>query len=528
MQQPPQMPSQPGSAESPPPAEAAGPPPGFGDGMQLIIVSAVITLLVVMTAAAVQWLGPWMPLAFYGGLALLFTLAIAFGYCEQDQKRVALFGVALSAVIGAPSAAWMMPDVRASVLELAAPKLPASSLDTALDDPAASVLTQACVIVGSGSDTYLKERAVTALADHPAVADQCVAALQQQAPNRASTMARGFFRHWEEAVAQGQSALACQLAPHVSALDTAGRLQSTRRLTECATTAVDDNLAQCCADALTSRFESPDSYVEALGQPSAVAPQRIQPLFDGMLGHAFDGVDATRRSLAGIEEQLLRTEPVQRWVTALGCYAVGSQPAAGYAQGLGAIAKSQGCGQLGEANARQLGANVWTGVCNELADIQPGEDRMCRAVGRQAVEMSVSQARSLVHAALETREARVLTSSIKDGAARLAELASSNHASARKFAEALSRTNALGRFSSAESRQLARQIRAHQHLFDGGVQKLLEAEHEGVDPNGDYKKLDATYEEIKPYLPENAKRQIDGIRERNEGEREKVDQILGR
>ncbi len=444
---------------TPAPSQASRrPAPGFRDALKLFIVGALGCTLLISVVAVREWLAPWLPLVSGLGVAAILSASVGFLYCEREQKDAFLRGFGICVAIALPTVLWMVTPVRVAAVEQMGAGLSIPAQLSALNDPAGEVRSSACAIIGAHEQAALEPQLENLFANNPKLGAQCVQKLATTDRFHAVELAHRFVLRWYDALENQEPALACKAAPQLFAMNVSGNLAPARKVTYCAMTAEDGQLAQCCAGALTSRYSSAKAYAEALGDPTDVALDRRPALFAAMVPHAFKKVDASRRKMPELEHGLMRHKPVQDWVLALGCDGVLSgRRADDFAAGLEGAAASQRC-DTKAGGKREVDA--WVRICGGMASGEEPSGHLCVAMQDEAVAKTVQDASAIVHSALDGLYASRTGKAIIRGAAKLQALASSAAAPGQLIADSLSPQNLPGNVGDGRTRAFGARISA--------------------------------------------------------------------
>ncbi|QDG52974.1 hypothetical protein FIV42_20160 [Persicimonas caeni] len=430
-------------------------PADFKDALPLFIVSGALSMLVMLTIAVRQWLAPWLPFAAALGIAAALSGSISYLYCNRDRQEALAKGFGVCAAFALPTLLWMVTPVRAALVDNFGPSLPTVAQQKALVDPAREVQLTACVQAGVGGDAFMETQLIELFTTQPQVGTECVARLAERAPARAQELSHRFLRHWSVAFRNQDNALVCGAAPHLMALKHSETQRPAQHLTYCATTATDPATAQCCADAITDRFDSAQEYAVALGDSLNIPAQRRLSLFSAMVAYAFAGVDASRNSLPTLERRLLRKKPVRDWILGLGCQTLFSESGSGdVLLGLEAVVESHSC-PSGQDIERER--KSWVRICSDMIDQQRSSDQLCDSVHRETVAGAVRTATAEVHAALDAMFADETTPGIKRAHAKFNRIGNSVDSKGAFMAEGIS---PLGnrQVGDGRTRHMARQI----------------------------------------------------------------------
>ncbi|MFW5965990.1 MAG: hypothetical protein ACOCV2_00670, partial [Persicimonas sp.] len=426
-------------------------PAGPDEARLLFVITAGLAAVVASMLAINQWFSPWMPVAIAFVLGVVGNAAIAYGYCDRQQQRALIHGVIIAALIAAPTLLWMVGPVRALAQEHLGDELTSSTHAAALEDGSSEVRKSACLNIARGHDDRLKDELLERFNTDTELARDCLATLQgDESINRDFT--HRFRRGWRTSLEEGDTEKVCKVARRLYEV-AAGQMNPTRELTYCATTSSDEEQAQCCADQMTERLDGPDEYVEQLGSPADVEPQRREKLFRAMVPHVYEGVDASRNELDRLERRILRHEPVERWVLALGCY-IADQP--GEVErtlgGLEAIGESRGCNMY-ERDQRER--KEWQNICTRLGESEDPTGEICRSVRRDAVAATTRKAQSEVHKAIEALQSSEMAADISSTHDSLAAMAAGTKGRVDTMNKALDPNSKAMRQASPQVRRQA-------------------------------------------------------------------------
>lgn len=435
-------------------AEPARPPVDFRDALPLYIVSGTLCLVVTLLIAVRQWLAPWAPVAAALGAAATFGAAITYLYCERDWQQALAKGLGICAAFALPTLVWIFAPVRVSIIENFGQSLPLVAQEKALHDSSGEVQLAACAQAALGKDAYMEVQLVELFATEPALGAACVDRVAEGAPDRARSLSHRFLRRWNIAFERQENALVCGAAPHLLSLSPSQAQRPAQRLTYCATTSTDPATAKCCADAITERFEEPQTYVISLGETSSVPLQQRAVLFEAMVTHAFAGVDASRIGLPELERRLMRKTPVQDWILGLGCQTLfDGEGTSGVMDGLDAMVESQECRS---GNGLERKRQNWLRICADQLDGQRSSEELCESVHRDTVDAAVQSATAEVHAALDALFADETSPGILRAHARFNRMNKGAGNQGRFMAEGLA--PAFGQAGDARTRHMARSI----------------------------------------------------------------------
>lgn len=430
-------------------------PAGPDEARVLFVLTAGLATIIASMLAVSQWLSPWMPVAIALGLGVAVNGAIAYGYCDHQQQRAFTHGAVIAALIAAPTLLWLAGPVRAVAQDHLGDELTSSAHQAALEDGSSKVRQHACLNVARGHDDRLKDELLERFNTDTELARDCLETLQgDESINRDFT--NRFRRGWRTSLEEGDTAKTCKVARRLYEV-AAGSMNPTRELTYCATTSSDKDQAQCCADQMTERLDGPDEYLEQLGSPADVEPQRRQALFRAMVPHVYEGVDASRNELDRFERRILRHEPVERWVLALGCY-IADQP--GQIErtlgGLEAIGESRGCNMY---DRDQRERKDWQGICTRLGEADDPTGEICRSVRHDAVAFTTRRAQSEVHKAIDALQSSEMAADISSTHARLAAMAGGVEGQVAAMNRALDPNSEAMRRASPQVRRQAQILR---------------------------------------------------------------------
>ncbi|MFW6053962.1 MAG: hypothetical protein ACOC9J_04040, partial [Persicimonas sp.] len=430
-------------------------PVGPDQVRDLFVVVGFLSLVLAAMLAVTQWLSPWMPFAIASGVGLLIAAAIAFGFCNREHQRAFAVGAAIVALAAAPTLLWMVAPVRAMVQKHLGANLTTDAHRAALDDPVEKVQEYACLNAAQGHSDRLKDELVERFSSDTKLARACLGTLQRDEELNQSFTNR-YYKDWREALDSEESGQVCRVAKRLFDV-AAGQINPARELTHCAVGSENEDQARCCADQLTDQLDGPEAYLEELGSPSDVAAERRAALFRRMVPHVFEGVDAARTDLGRLERQLLRHEPVERWVLALGCY-ITDQPGsvAQTLDGLEAIGESRGCNMY---DSEQRKRKDWRNICTSLGEAEDPTGAICRSVRQGAVASTSRTARSEVHKAIDALQSSRMAADISSTDNRLAARNRGTASQMNALMDAIGANSDTGRDASTQSR---RQMRALQ------------------------------------------------------------------
>jgi hypothetical protein len=397
--------------------EPAAPPAGFREAFWLFAGGGITGTLLIGVIAVYQWLAGPVPVGLAMMMALLLSAVIGFAYCDQDRRGAFLRGLGLWVLIALPTALWALAPVRAAAVEALGHKLPIQAQIAALNDAAAEVRASACVTLGTHNQGMIAYQIVESLIQSPLQGARCMQEVARVDPAGASRLASEFSARLDAAIRTQNGELTCRVAPHAFAIHIGDPDAPALPLTECAATSTDATMAACCAGALATHYESPRDYTVALGSPDELSARRRQRLFTALVPYAFPRIDASRNPLPRLETKLLRTEPGQQWVLALGCDSLlrSPNPDANTAA-LEAIAASQSCDA---ALGGERSSDEWKQICLAWAAQPDRSASLCAPINFQVRAQAVTAAVIRVHNAIGAMHANELEQSILRGAAYL-------------------------------------------------------------------------------------------------------------
>jgi hypothetical protein len=368
-----------------------------------IFISVTGFVLLVIVAVVMWWNMLQLALLYFALVPAATGLAV---YLSHGDVRQSAVGFLVALIMGGLTYTWTVPEVRAQSIRLAGGTMNPETLFTALEDPAEVVGFAACDVLMAQHLELMRVR-VPDFASTPARALRCFDR-EVESSDADEILRREVALFWSKQLADGGDA-ECTYLPAFAKFRERDSTTLAADLLGVMTRSQDASTQECALGEFKSRFPTPLKQLEGLGDPRKLAERDADALFLSLTNASYNAVpDKTTQAVT-------TTPLMKQWGLSLGCYLVDAGPSPSrYVQRLNSMMRMEGCGEIDVPEASSL----WSSACSESLSGTHGlvtQSRLCRAVGNQAIGLSIRGASTVVGSAIEALATSELATGIRTG-----------------------------------------------------------------------------------------------------------------
>lgn len=396
----------------------------FWEQLRWVLPIAFLGSAMVLIAAVVRWWDPlWPTLVYLAGLWVPLMGVVAWRCGLSNPRGLALAGVCLG-LFAVPLMAWNSGFYRGAVLWSYERLMPAELPTGASSDRSDWVATLACEsTMGDRIDGVVSQMRGE-LSDRPEVAASCLRSVAAEEEGTAIQVARflqeTWYRGWLGGDGGDERPGQCREVAHFREVSEVTGHGGTPELLHCSVSAVEEDVARCCAEVLNEHV--PDEEIRQV-EPEQWLRDMEQDLFRALANDLSGGARQMADTLRWSDETLYY------WANELGCYLMRDEDMSREAlsRQLARMTDAQ-CGrEIGESTYSFATMQMMGQTCVSWGDLSTEEkttSHWCEAASDAGRQAAVDTASFLVYEATQRQGYRELRGGMARGWQRHQAMAS--------------------------------------------------------------------------------------------------------